>query len=69
MLAQSSDWPFIMRTGTTVAYATRRVNEHIVRFTRLYDGVNAGTVSESWLAALEAKDNVFPHLDYRIYGT
>jgi 1,4-alpha-glucan branching enzyme len=69
MLAQSSDWPFIMRTGTTVAYATRRVNEHIVRFTRLYDGVNAGTVSESWLAALEAKDNVFPDLDYRVYGT
>jgi 1,4-alpha-glucan branching enzyme len=69
MLAQSSDWAFIMRTGTTVAYATRRVNEHIVRFTRLYDAVNAGAVGESWLAALEAKDNVFPELDYRIYAT
>jgi 1,4-alpha-glucan branching enzyme len=69
MLAQSSDWAFIMRTGTTVAYATRRVNEHIVRFTHLHDRVNAGTVSESWLAALEAKDNVFPDLDYRIYAT
>jgi len=31
--------------------------------------VNAGTVSESWLATLEAKDNVFPDLDYRIYAT
>ena len=37
MLAQSSDWTFIMRTGTTVPYATRRINEHILQFTRLYD--------------------------------
>ena len=28
MLMQSSDWAFIMRTGTTVSYATRRMNEH-----------------------------------------
>ena len=69
MLAQSSDWAFIMRTGTTVGYATRRVNEHIVRFNRLYDALNAGTVSESWLATVEAKDNAFPELDYRIYAT
>jgi 1,4-alpha-glucan branching enzyme len=69
MLAQSSDWAFIMRTGTTVGYATRRVNEHIARFNRLYDALNAGTVSESWLATVEAKDNVFPELDYRIYAT
>ena len=37
MLAQSSDWTFIMSTGTTVPYATRRFNEHIIRFNRLYD--------------------------------
>ena len=36
MLAQSSDWPFIMTTGSTVPYATRRFNEHTIRFTRLY---------------------------------
>src|SRR5690606_22128983 len=27
LLAQSSDWTFIMRTGTTVPYATRRFEE------------------------------------------
>ncbi len=37
MLAQSCDWTFIMTTGTTVPYATRRFNEHTVRFSRLYD--------------------------------
>jgi 1,4-alpha-glucan branching enzyme len=45
------------------------VNEHIVRFNHLCDALGAGTVSESWLATVEAKDNVFPELDYRIYAT
>jgi 1,4-alpha-glucan branching enzyme len=58
LLAQSSDWAFIMTTGTTVPYATRRFNEHIVRFTRLYE-----------VAELEGKDNIFPQVDYRIYAT
>ena len=69
MLLQSSDWPFIMRTGTTVPYATRRVNEHVVRFNRLYDELRAGRVSEPWVAELEARDNIFPDLDYSIYAS
>ena len=69
MLMQSSDWAFIMRTGTTVSYATRRVNEHILRFNRLYDELLAGRVTERWVAEIEARDNVFPDLDYRIYAS
>src|SRR5262249_31524592 len=69
MLMQASDWTFIMRTGTTVSYATRRVNEHILRFNRLYEELRAGRVTEPWLADIEAKDNVFPQLDYRIYAS
>jgi 1,4-alpha-glucan branching enzyme len=69
LLQQSSDWAFIMTTGTTVPYATRRFNEHTVRFTRLYEDLKAGTLDEAWLADVESKDNAFPHLDYRVYGT
>ena len=69
MLAQSSDWAFIMATGTTVPYATRRFNEHITRFTRLYDELSAGVVDELHLARLERQDNVFPHVDHRIYAS
>jgi 1,4-alpha-glucan branching enzyme len=69
MLMQSSDWAFIMRTGTTVSYATRRVNEHILRFNRLYEELRAGRVTEPWLADVEAKDNVFPDVDYHIYAS
>lgn len=63
--AHSVDWPFIMRTGTTVSYATGRVSEHILRFTRLYEELKQGRVTESRLADVEARDNVFPDLDYR----
>jgi 1,4-alpha-glucan branching enzyme len=69
MLAQSSDWTFIMSTGTTVPYATRRFNEHIVRFNRLADELRAGQVDESHLAAVEAVDNIFPEVYYLIYAT
>ena len=68
MLAQSSDWTFIMRTGTTVPYATRRFNAHVIAFNRIYDDLNTGTVSEPWLADLEARNNIFPDLDYRLYA-
>jgi len=52
-----------------VSYATRRMNEHLLRFNRLYDEVRAGRVTEEWMREIEAKDNVFPNLDYRIYAS
>jgi 1,4-alpha-glucan branching enzyme len=67
LLAQSSDWPFIMKTGTTVPYAVRRVCDHINRFNRLYEGVRLGELNEPWLRELEERDNLFHDLDYRVY--
>jgi 1,4-alpha-glucan branching enzyme len=68
MLLQSSDWPFIMSTGTTVPYATRRFNEHVIQFNQLYDELCAGKVDPGGLADLEARDNLFPDIDYRLYA-
>ena len=36
LLAQSSDWAFIMKTGTTVEYAKKRTRDHVARFDYLY---------------------------------
>jgi len=69
LLAQSSDWPFILRTGTTVPYATRRLEDHVVQFTRLSDEIDMGVIDEPALAALEARDNLFPNVDYRLYAS
>ena len=69
LLAQASDWTFIMSTGTTVPYATRRFNEHVVRFTRLYEALESGRIDEAYLSELEGKDNIVPDVDYRVYAT
>jgi 1,4-alpha-glucan branching enzyme len=59
-----------MKTGTTVPYATKRTNDHVKRFTRIYeDLVKGGDVEEGWLAEVERRDNLFPGVDYRVYGT
>ncbi len=67
LLAQASDWAFIMKTGTMVDYAIRRTREHIQRFHRLHDQVRAGRVEEGWLGLVEARNNLFPEIDYRVY--
>jgi 1,4-alpha-glucan branching enzyme len=69
MLAQASDWAFIMKTGTTVPYATKRTVDHVTRFTRIYDQVLRGELDEPFLAEIESRDNLFPEIDYRVYAT
>ncbi|HVP67366.1 MAG TPA: 1,4-alpha-glucan branching protein domain-containing protein [Anaeromyxobacteraceae bacterium] len=68
LLAQASDWAFILRTGTAVDYAIRRTRDHALRSARLADEVRAGRVDEAWLAALESRDNLFPGIDSRVFG-
>ncbi|WIG96622.1 1,4-alpha-glucan branching protein domain-containing protein [Myxococcus sp. SDU36] len=67
LLAQSSDWAFIMKTGTMVEYAQRRTREHLLRFQRLHEQLRGGNLDEGWLAQVEARDNLYPELDYRLY--
>lgn len=68
LLAQCSDWPFIITTNTSVQYATRRVREHVGRFHFLADAIEADTVDEESLDGLEYIDNIFPNADYRVYA-
>jgi 1,4-alpha-glucan branching enzyme len=69
LLAQASDWAFIMKTGTAVQYATRRTVDHVNRFNDLFDAIGRGAVNADWLADIEHRDNLFPHLDYRVYAS
>jgi 1,4-alpha-glucan branching enzyme len=67
LLAQSSDWAFLMRTGTAKDYATKRTKEHLLRFNRLYQMVRDGRRDEDFLAACRERDNIFPDLEWRYY--
>jgi len=68
LLAQASDWPFILRAGTSPGYARRRVKEHLLRFIALHDQLTATSVDEKWLAEIEARDQIFPDVDWRYWG-
>lgn len=67
MLAQSSDWAFIMKMGTSVDYAQKRSKDHIARFSRLYWALINNDLNEEEIKELEIVDNIFPDIDYRIY--
>ena len=68
LLAQSSDWAFIMKTGTMVPYAVKRTKDHVLRFTRIYEMIQGGRIDEPWLASVEWRDNIFPDVNYHYYA-
>jgi 1,4-alpha-glucan branching enzyme len=68
LLAQSSDWAFILKTGSHVEYAIKRTKEHVLRFTKLYDDIKTNRIDEGWLGDIEYKDNLFPDIDYAVYA-
>ena len=67
LLAQSSDWAFLMKTGTAVEYATRRTNDHLLRFTRLWEMLDSNQHDEALLSACEERDNLFPNVNWKHY--
>jgi len=67
LLAQSSDWPFLMKTGTAKHYATKRVTDHLLRFNRLHDEFIRGEVDEGFLSNCEWRDNLFVDVNWRYY--
>ncbi len=68
LLAQSSDWAFLMKTGTAREYATKRTMDHLVRFNRLHDQFAANDVNEEFLEDCERRDNLFPNVNWRYYA-
>lgn len=67
LLAQSSDWAFIMKTNTVVEYAVKRTKDHISNFSKLYYSIKNDSIDENSLKDLEEKNNIFADIDYRIY--
>ena len=67
LLAQSSDWLFIITHGTMVDYAKKRIKDHIGRFTKLYEQIKANKIDAEFLKSIQKKDCIFPDIDYMIY--
>jgi 1,4-alpha-glucan branching enzyme len=64
LLAQSSDWSFILRAGTTTELARERIHRHLDRFWRLMDAIENHTpLKTEWVQAVEREDGLFPSLN------
>ncbi len=68
LLAQSSDWAFILKTGTMVEYARERTRTHVLNFNHLYEQIKQHDIDEPWLSEVERRHNLFPDLDYRLFA-
>ena len=67
LLAQSSDWLFIITNGTMVEYAHKAIKDHIGRFTKLYYQIKNNKIDAKYLLDIFDKDDIFPEIDYMIY--
>ncbi|MCB1237240.1 MAG: DUF1957 domain-containing protein [Verrucomicrobiae bacterium] len=69
MLAQASDWAFLMRNGAARPYATKRTEDHLERFDDLWSvfASNPAAAGEK-LADFESRNPVFPNLSWELYA-
>src|SRR6476619_8061472 len=67
LLTQSSDWAFLIKTGTAREYATKRTIDHLSRFNRLHDQLITNNVDEEFLRECELRDNLFPNVNWLYY--
>jgi 1,4-alpha-glucan branching enzyme len=68
LLAQASDWPFILHAGTAVGYALKRIEDQLARFGYLRAAIQQRQIDPRRLQALEQMDNIFPKLDFRVFA-
>ncbi len=66
LLAQSSDWLFIITNGTMVDYAKKRIKDHIGRL-KLYQQIKDDKIDRNFLKNISEIDCIFPEIDYTIY--
>ncbi|NGQ93753.1 DUF1957 domain-containing protein [Brevibacillus sp. SYP-B805] len=67
MLAQSSDWAFIMDNQTMVDYAVGRTHDHLTRFRQLSGWLRTGETDPAALTAMEQENQIFPNLLPKFY--
>jgi 1,4-alpha-glucan branching enzyme len=62
LLLQSSDWAFILTTGTTVSYANKRFREHLDRFRKLAEQIEGNKLDMNYVREIETYDAIFPKI-------
>ena len=67
LLAQASDWAFLIKNQSAPEYATQRTKDHLRRFSRLEEQLCAEQIDLDFLGECEDRNNIFPELNWRYY--
>jgi 1,4-alpha-glucan branching enzyme len=67
LIAQASDWQFLITTGQADEYARQRFRAHLLRFDRCAEIARTGSGADD-LRKLEDLDNPFPDVDWSAYA-
>ncbi|MDR1863473.1 MAG: DUF1957 domain-containing protein [Treponema sp.] len=67
LLVMGSDWPKMLYKQEFPEYARRQIESSLRNFTTIYEALGSSYISTEWLTNLERKDNIFPHINYRVF--
>ncbi|WP_027390689.1 glycoside hydrolase family 57 protein [Chrysiogenes arsenatis] len=69
LLAESSDWAFLMTTRTAAEYSSKRTVEHIENFRRVRHMLEGSEpIDWDYIESIEFKDSIFyREMDFRLY--
>jgi len=69
LLAQSSDWAFLLYVGSHAEYAEKRIVEHCHNFYQLARMMQSAQLDEQRIKELETEHNIFPNIDFRVFAS
>jgi 1,4-alpha-glucan branching enzyme len=67
LLSQSSDWPRMLYHQDSTGYARHKIESSLRNFTTIYEFLGSNYLSTEWLTSLEKRNNLFPHVNYRVF--
>jgi Uncharacterized conserved protein len=67
MLAQSSDWPYLLHRQESTEFARNNAENALRNFTTIYEALGSNYISTEWLTTLERRHNIFPNINYRVF--
>jgi 1,4-alpha-glucan branching enzyme len=67
LLAQASDWPFLLYKQDSTEYARNQAENALRNFTTIYEALGSNHISTEWLTTLERRHNIFPNINYRVF--
>jgi len=68
LIAQASDWPFMMHTGNAAGFAETKFRKHMRNFLDLVRDISDSGIREDQLSSLERKSPIFSDIDFRMFA-